>query len=414
MNQRQFAIQVVSQLHEAGYQALWAGGCVRDELMGLTPKDYDVATSALPEQVRSLFGKRRTLAIGASFGVIVVLGPGSAGQIEVATFREDAGYSDGRRPDHVIFSDAENDARRRDFTINGMFYDPLAQQVFDFVDGRRDIEERRIRAIGDPAARIAEDKLRMLRGIRFAATFRFEIDPGTWQAIVADAEQLRIVSNERIGAEMRRMLQLSNRQEAVALLAEAKLLPIILDQGDWLLANRANWKTRLRWLERLGPASFETAAAVMLSPLLKRTGIRPIADGWRLTNQEQRSIVWQDENWLTLTRAKYLPWSQLQPLLVHDEIRGALQIAETMVGPDHPGLIVCRERLRWPTERLNPEPLVGGGDLLEMGVPRGPVYAQLIEGARQAQLDGQIVSKEAALIWVRDCLAGSGKPSESG
>lgn len=401
MEPRQFAIQVVKQLHEAGFQALWAGGCVRDQLMGLLPKDYDVATNALPEQVRQLFGKKRTLAIGASFGVIVVLG-GSAGQIEVATFRQDLGYSDGRHPDQVVFSDARQDALRRDFTINGMFYDPLADQVLDYVDGRRDIDERLIRAIGDPAARIAEDKLRMLRGIRFAATFRFEIETATWQAITAHADQIRVVSRERIGAEMRRILQLPNRHQAAQWLADSKLLSVILEQGERLTHNRANWKTRIRWLERLGAASFETAAAILLSPLLKLSGIDPIAEAWRLTNQEQRSIVWQDEHWLVLTRAKYLPWSQLQPLLTHPEVRGALQIAETAVGPDHPSLVFCRERLSWTPDRLDPPALLDGGDLLKLGIPRGPIYAELIQGARDAQLDGTLNSRSDAVEWAKN------------
>ncbi|MCA9100667.1 MAG: CCA tRNA nucleotidyltransferase, partial [Planctomycetales bacterium] len=147
--QRVFAREVVSRLQKAGFDALWAGGCVRDQLVGRTPKDYDVATSATPDQVRQLFGRRRTLPIGASFGVITVLGPRGAGQIEVATFRSDAGYSDGRRPDAVTFSDACADAARRDFTINGLFFDPVTGNVVDFVGGRRDIEAKIVRAIGD-------------------------------------------------------------------------------------------------------------------------------------------------------------------------------------------------------------------------------------------------------------------------
>lgn len=400
MDQRQFAIQVVRQLHHAGFQALWAGGCVRDQLMGLEPKDYDVATNARPDQVRDLFGKKRTLAIGASFGVIVVLGGAEAGQIEVATFREDVGYSDGRRPDRVVFSDARTDAQRRDFTINGMFYDPLEQQVLDYVNGKSDIDERMIRAIGEPAARIEEDKLRMLRGIRFATTFDFEIESATWAAITNHAEQLQVVSRERIGAEMRRMLLLPQRHRALQLLADARLLPVVCSQGERLLANRANWKTRLRWLERLGKTTFETAAAVALSPLLKTTGIQAVAEAWRLTNQEQRSIVWQDENWITLTRAKYLPWSQLQPTLIHPDVHGALQIAETMVGPDHPSLLVCREKLSLPMPALDPEPLVDGSDLLRLGIPRGPIYSTLLQQVRSAQLDGELTDKNAAMEWL--------------
>ena len=152
MTEREFAIEVVRRLQEAGHEALWAGGCVRDELLGLAPKDYDVATNARPEQVQKLF--RRSLAVGASFGVIEVLGPRSAGagrhlSVEVATFRNDGTYSDGRRPDQVVFSSAREDALRRDFTINGMFFDPLKGELIDYVDGQADLHERILRAIGD-------------------------------------------------------------------------------------------------------------------------------------------------------------------------------------------------------------------------------------------------------------------------
>src|SRR3989440_9575948 len=168
MTEREFAVDVVRRLREAGYEALWAGGCVRDELLGLIPGDYDVATSARPEEVSRLF--RRTVAVGVSFGVVQVLGPRrDAGplSVEVATFRSDAGYSDGRHPDAVVFSSAREDALRRDFTINGMFFDPLENKLIDYVGGQEDLRQKILRAIGDPAARFAEDKLRLLRAARF-------------------------------------------------------------------------------------------------------------------------------------------------------------------------------------------------------------------------------------------------------
>src|SRR3954453_23299768 len=161
-SQRDFALEIAKKLRTAGFESLWAGGGVRDELLGLTPKDYDVATNATPDQIRALFGPRRTLPTGASFGVITVLGPREGGQIEVATFRTDAAYSDGRHPDNVSFTDAEHDARRRDFTINGLFYDPIAEKVVDYVNGEEDLKRRTIRAIGEPRLRLGEDKLRML------------------------------------------------------------------------------------------------------------------------------------------------------------------------------------------------------------------------------------------------------------
>src|SRR2546421_7584616 len=204
MTEREFAIDVVRRLQEAGHQALWAGGCVRDELLGLVPKDYDVATSARPDEVRRLF--RRTVAVGASFGVVNVLGPRDADaplQVEVATFRSDVGYSDGRRPDQVVFSSDREDALRRDFTINGMFFDPLAGKLIDYVGGQADLKARVLRAIGDPAVRFTEDKLRLLRAVRFATRFDLTLDAATANAVRAMAPEITVVSAERIAKELR-------------------------------------------------------------------------------------------------------------------------------------------------------------------------------------------------------------------
>ena len=221
--QRRFAADVVRRLRAAGFEAYWAGGCVRDQLLGRTPKDYDVATSATPEQIRTLFGRRRTLAIGAAFGVISVIGPKPAGMVEVTTFRRDAAYSDGRHPDSVTFSSAEEDASRRDFTINGLFYDPVEQRVIDFVGGQKDLAERHVRAIGCARDRFAEDKLRMLRAVRFAAAFDFTLDDEARAAIAEMAAEIHVVSPERIAMEMRRLLADSSRAAGVRLLLETGL-----------------------------------------------------------------------------------------------------------------------------------------------------------------------------------------------
>ena len=180
---RGFAAEIVRRLRAAGHEAYWAGGCVRDELLARIPADYDVATAALPEIVRNLFGRKKTLAIGAAFGVITVLGPKPAGQVEVATFRTDADYTDGRHPAGVTFCSAREDAQRRDFTINGMFLDPLSGEVHDFIGGREDLAAGVVRAIGTPAMRFAEDHLRMLRAVRFAAGFDFALEHNTRGAI---------------------------------------------------------------------------------------------------------------------------------------------------------------------------------------------------------------------------------------
>src|SRR5262245_37039879 len=215
--QREFAVQVVRKLQEAGFVALWAGGCVRDYLLGHPPDDYDVATSARPEQVRELFGPRRTRAVGASFGVMLVHAPQHSGahDVEVATFRTEGPYLDGRRPEHVTFATAEEDAQRRDFTINGMFFDPVAETVLDYVGGRGDLERHLVRAIGDPRARLGDDKLRMLRAVRITARFDFALDEATAKAIREMAGEILVVSQERIAQELKKMLVHQRRARAV-------------------------------------------------------------------------------------------------------------------------------------------------------------------------------------------------------
>src|SRR5882724_4408335 len=201
------ARKIVTRLRENGHIAYFAGGCVRDMVRGLVPKDYDIAADARPEVVQELFP--RTYAVGAHFGVIIVLE--NDFQFEVATFRSDEAYIDGRHPTAVHFSSPEEDAQRRDFTINGMFYDPAAEKVIDFVGGRADIDAKRVRAIGDPAQRFAEDRLRMLRAVRFATVLGYKIDDQTWDALVADATSINEISAERIRDELVRIFLSPNR-----------------------------------------------------------------------------------------------------------------------------------------------------------------------------------------------------------
>ncbi|MEI8197059.1 MAG: CCA tRNA nucleotidyltransferase, partial [Phycisphaerae bacterium] len=216
----EFATTIVRRLQQAGHTAYFAGGCVRDQLLGRTPADFDVATSAHPEQVMTLFG--RAQQVGVSFGVVLVRQKHQT--VEVATFRTDGQYSDGRRPDNVQFTTAEVDAQRRDFTCNGLFFDPIAHQLHDFVGGQADIQARILRAIGRPEQRFAEDYLRMLRAPRFAAKLGFEIEPVTLQAIRIGAPNIRLISKERIGEELRMMLAHPARVRAAELLVATGLL----------------------------------------------------------------------------------------------------------------------------------------------------------------------------------------------
>ena len=222
------AREIAARLRESGHIAYFAGGCVRDMVRGLTPKDYDIVTDARPEAVQTLFP--RTFAVGAHFGVIVVLENGF--QFEVATFRSDDAYIDGRHPSAVHFSSPEEDAQRRDFTINGMFYDPVAEKLIDFVGGRADLDAKLVRAIGDPARRFAEDRLRMLRAVRFATVLDYQIDKNTWDALVANASSINQISAERIRDELVRIFLSPNRVRGWDLLDASGLMRAILPELD--------------------------------------------------------------------------------------------------------------------------------------------------------------------------------------
>lgn len=412
--QRAFALEIAKKLRGAGFESLWAGGCVRDELLGRTPKDYDVATSATPDQIRDLFGHRRTLPIGAAFGVITVLGPHAAGQIEVATFRTDAAYSDGRRPDSVTFTTAEHDAQRRDFTINGIFFDPVAKEVVDFVGGQDDLKRRLLRAIGNPRLRLREDKLRMLRAVRFAAAFELTIESETLRAIQEMAADIDSVSAERVGMEIRRMLLDPHRATALSLLRETGLLPHVLPEVASLSESAFNERRRV--LSALREPTFPLALSALFSgehatlndapaasPLAPTVGRR-----LRFTNKEVDRTAWLLCHRPLVAQARELPWPKLQRILTHEGAAELLALHEALSGADDRALAYCRERLAWPAERLNPLPLVDGSDLIHHGQQPGPHFAKLLEQVRDAQLNGEIHSRDDALALI-DRLLATGK-----
>ncbi len=384
--QRRFATEVVRRLRRAGFEAYWAGGCVRDQLLGRTPKDYDVATNATPPQIRRLFGHRRTLAIGAAFGVISVVGPKRAGQVEVTTFRQDAAYSDGRHPDHVIFSSAEEDASRRDFTINGLFYDPIEQQVIDFVGGQEDLAGGLIRAIGQPRQRFAEDKLRMLRAVRFSATFDFPLEADTLAAIRQMAAEITVVSPERIAMEMRRMLVEPRRADAVRMMLDTGLAAALLCEivpGDD--TERQRLDHALAVLERLPQPGFPLALGALLHELVDPAGARRVCRRWRLSNKETDRVVWLAEHHAALGDARSMRWSVLQPILIAEGIEDLLDLNEAASSAGSDEVPYCRSLLEQPREQLDPPPLLTGDDLLAHGVPSGPRYRMLLKRVREAQ-----------------------------
>jgi poly(A) polymerase len=411
---RRFAVNVVQTLKDAGHNALWAGGCVRDALLGKTPKDYDVATDATPEQVRSIFGKRRTLGVGESFGVIVVLGPKNAGQIEVATFRTDGSYVDGRRPESVQFSSPEEDAQRRDFTINGMFFDPIANEILDYVGGKDDLNARVLRAIGDPRERMEEDKLRMLRAVRFAATFDFAVEDATAAAVKNMADQIHVVSPERIAQELRRMLAHENRAVAIRLCRELDLFERILPKLNPCLAE---WEAVLLALQSLQTDRFSVAFAVLFS-CCDFVGVASskIAN-WlvdsgkelRLSNEEIDAAEWLVKNVHRLDSAETLPLATLKRTLVQplaSDLLELMRVHRVVQKRSLSDVEFCSEFLRsTPQDILNPTPLVTGKDLIDMGLTPGPQFKNILEEVRDAQLDLEISTADEAQELVRRKIA---------
>ncbi len=458
MTDREFALDVVRTLQNAGYAALWAGGCVRDEFLSLTPQDYDVATSARPEQLRPLF--RRRNEIGAHFGVVQVIGPkGNDGEwltIEVASFRSDGIYTDGRRPDTVTFSSPEEDSQRRDFTINGMFFDPVKNELIDYVGGRADLAAKVLRAIGDPVARFTEDKLRILRAARMAARFAMTIDPATHSAAKRMAAQIQVVSAERIAEELRKLLVHPNRARGLEHLRELSLIPPILPE----IATFGTWASGIRVVETLrgptppaplpegkgeedsplaasrnareeilatprvalnspfpsgrgagvvgSPVSFPLAFAAVLHTLGKETAER-IAIRLKLSNVETVRVCWLVEKFAYLTDAPTMRASKLKTILVHPGIGELLALHRAIALASDSSLEhvkFCERVLReTPPGVLNPTPVLTGEDLIAIGLKPGPAFKRLLDAVREAQLEGRAASKEQAHVLVKQLLA---------
>ncbi len=443
---RDFALEVVLRLRRAGFQALWAGGCVRDLLLGLVPVDYDVATDATPEQVM-LSLPFRAITVGISFGVVRIRHPRMQGiEVEVATFRSDSAYVDGRRPAAVIFSSPELDAARRDFTINGMFMDPESSQVIDYVGGLDDLRNQVLRAIGDPAERFREDKLRLLRAIRFAARFNLEIEPNTLQSLKAMAGEVVVVSPERIAQELRRMLVHENRAQAMNMALEvglvAAILPPLVDmrglfQGKPVQPEGDLWDHTMLVL-RLLPVrpSFTLAFAALVHDVGKpftranhhgRTSFHShdqvgsrIADrlcrNLRLSNVERERITWLVAFHQYLGEAKKLREAKLKRVLAQpgiDELL-ALHRADALASTgDTEHVDYCAYYLEnQPAGPINPPPLLTGHDLVRHGLEPGAHFAVILETIREAQLEGRVQSKREVLDWVDRYMATGSWPDE--
>ena len=392
---REAAVEVVSRLVEKGHVAYFAGGCVRDRLMGHEPTDYDVATNAKPSDVAAIFPRVQT--VGESFGVMLVRLRRHV--IQVATFRTEGVYSDGRRPDSVEFTDAQHDASRRDFTINGLFENPLTGEVIDYVGGKSDLEARLIRAIGDAHARLREDRLRMLRAVRFAARFGFSIHPDTADAIRTGAEQLQGVSRERIGQEIKRMLTDSNRA-----VAAWEIQSLGLDSQVLQEPSRRTALPRLSGLP--DDACFPNALAAWL--LDRHDGdsdtALQIAGGWSealvLSNEERDAMIAALSAYFTLMTS----WQRLG-IAKQKRLAASAGFDQAMLllqATDRERFVDVRRRVvELSKSQIAPPPLIDGSDLISLGMKPGPPFSRVLNAVYDAQLEGALQTKAEALEMAR-------------
>jgi poly(A) polymerase len=398
MTNRQAAIRIIRRLHSKDFQALLAGGCVRDMLLRRPATDYDIATDAVPDQVIKLF--RRTLKVGAKFGVVIVLLEGK--QVEVATFRTETGYADGRHPAKVKFATAAEDASRRDFTINGMFYDPLTKKVIDYVNGRADLKKRLIRTIGRPEERFSEDYLRMLRAVRFSTQLGFAIEPKTFSAIRRHANNITKISGERIAMELEATLVSPNQSTGASLLTKSKLAETVFPRLDSKKMNLAvkvlsqlpkkvDFPLALACLFAGCPTEFALEKCRVLK--LSRSQTKHIK--FLLANRGKLLEDKMSLAELKLTLAQPYFWDLY-------ELQKAIQKAERKrVTP----LSKLRRRITTLGDvELRPKPLLDGHDLMRLGAVPGPGLGQLAQEMYIAQLEGNLQTTTQARQWVQKWL----------
>jgi poly(A) polymerase len=434
------AREIAARLRESAHIAYFAGGCVRDIVRGQTPKDFDIATDAKPENVQKLFP--RTYAVGAHFGVILVVENGF--QFEVATFRSDEAYIDGRHPSAVHFSSPEEDAKRRDFTINGMFYDPVAEEVIDFVGGRADIAARLLRAIGDPAQRFAEDRLRMLRAVRLATVLDYQIDKQTWDALLANAASINEISAERIRDELIRIFLWPSRTRGWDLLDSSGLMRAILPEieamkgckqpeqfhpeGDVFKHTRLMLqflpekvsvplvfsvllhdvaKPRTATVDETGRIRFsghDRIGAEMTEEIMRRL---------RFSGAEIDATVEMVRQHMVFKDVPKMREAKLKRFMARPTFDDELELHRVDCEGSHRMLdnyeFLLRKREEFASEPIIPPPLVRGDDLIALGLKPGPRFGEILEAVETRQLEGNLRTREEALEWVQREYAQSEK-----
>lgn len=427
-----FAVSIVRRLREAGFVALYAGGSVRDMLLGHDPQDYDIASDARPEQVQKLFP--HTYAVGAHFGVVVVHEGGH--DFQVATFRSDLQYVDGRRPEGVTFSTPKMDAERRDFTINGLFYDPIKKEIIDYVEGQRDLKARLVRAIGDPVARFREDRLRLLRAVRFTAVLGFEIEPATWAAVKEHASEIHDVSAERIREELVKIFMHRSRVHGFDLLVESGLMREVLPEimalqgcqqppqfhpeGDVFVHTRAMlgllpervsvplvFGVLFHDIGKPGTYAVDETGRIRFNghDKLGATMTEEIMTRLRFSRAEIDATVSAVLNHMVFKDVQEMRVAKLKRFMARPGFDDELELHRVDCVSSH-GMVDNYEFLKmrreeFAAEPLIPPPLLTGQDLKALGMKPGPQFKEILDAVATRQLEGTLRSREEALAWVQ-------------
>ena len=388
------AKEIVRTLRREGHEAYFVGGCVRDMVMGIEPADYDIATSARPEEIMKIFP--RTEGIGAQFGVVLVIVSGHP--FEVATFRSDEAYIDGRRPTSVSFTDAKTDVLRRDFTINGMLYDPIEGKLIDYVSGQADIRAKIVRAIGDPRERFEEDKLRILRAVRFGARLGYTIERSTWEAVRSMAPQIHQVSSERIREELVRILTEGRAAQGMQTLYDSGLLAEIIPEVKW----SEHLERSLKMVK--GGASPDFAMAVLVHELAPPVAAA-VAERLKFSRNETNHIIALVENAARFAEVRAMSVGALKRFLRLTRFEDHLELSRICSSASDASLDNYNHALgflrNWSKEEIAPPPLITGEDLIELGFKPGPIFKEILTKVEDEQLEGRLRERQHALNYVK-------------
>ena len=427
---KQHALEILRELRVRGFEAYFVGGCVRDFLLKKNPKDFDIATNATPSEVEKIFPK--TVPVGVQFGVMIVVKEDLP--FEVATFRTDEGYLDGRHPTGVKFTDAREDAIRRDFTVNGLFYDPMEKRVLDWVEGQKDLKKKLIRAIGDPKKRFTEDKLRMLRAVRFASVLGFKVEPKTFAAIKKLAGGIKTVSHERVRDELIKMFTGPDPALALELLDKAGLLKHVLPEVERMKGVQQPrayhpegdvFRHTKLLLKQLKSPSLILAFGALLHDVGKPATFRrsdrirfnghevvgarisdKILTRLRFSNADKESILACVEGHMRFKDVKSMKQSTLKRMMQRETFDVELEQHRVDCLASHGDIsnwrFLKKKAKEFSREDIRPKPVLTGGDLLQMGFKPGPLIGRILRALEEAQLEEKINTADEARSWISD------------